>query len=145
MIGFLIRAAFWFTIVLLVLPFAQSRPETQASPEVAPGVAQTTQVPQSPAADVSSREAVTALQGAVSDVSGFCDRQAEACDAGRSVISALGARLRDGAATLAYILDEALAGEEGQAGPSPVAPGTLTPEDRSPDWQVGSSQQRPPV
>ncbi|WP_018698555.1 DUF5330 domain-containing protein [Amorphus coralli] len=144
MIGFLIRAAFWFTIVLLVLPFTQSGPEPSASP--AGSETQTQAIaPARPETEVSSREAVTALQGAVSDVSGFCDRQADACDAGRSVISALGARLRDGAATLAYILDEALDGEDAAPAGAPATPGTLTPEDRSPDWQVGSGQQRPPV
>ncbi|MGX1306868.1 hypothetical protein AB7M35_001588 [Amorphus suaedae] len=136
MIGFLIRAAFWFTIVLLVLPFAQSRPESRETASAAPLV--------QPQPEVSSKEAVTALQGAVSDVSGFCNRQAEACDAGRSVLSALGTRLRDGAATLAYILDEALAGNEDAAVP-PAATGTLTPDDRAPAWQAGSGDRRPPV
>lgn len=140
MIGFLIRAAFWFTIVLLVLPFAQSRPESSETASAAP-LAQP-----NPQPDVSSKEAVTALQGAVSDVSGFCDRQAEACDAGRSVLSALGTRLRDGAATLAYILDEALAGNEDGAAPAPpAATGTLTPDDRAPEWQAGGGDRRPPV
>lgn len=141
MIGFLIRAAFWFTIVLLVLPFAQSRPESPETATAAP-LAQ----PAQPGAEVSSKEAVTALQGAVSDVSGFCDRQADACEAGRSVLSALGTRLRDGAATLAYILDEALDGDEGTAGDvPPAATGTLTPDDRAPEWRAGSRDARPPV
>ncbi|MGX1096836.1 DUF5330 domain-containing protein [Amorphus sp. MBR-141] len=139
MIGFLIRAAFWFTIVLLVLPFAQSRPEPRDTASAAP-LAQ-----ENPQPEVSSKEAVTALQGAVTDVSGFCDRQADACDAGRSVLSALGTRLRDGAATLAYILDEALAGDEdGTAAVPPAATGTLTPDDRAPEWQAGGDR-RPPV
>lgn len=137
MIGFLFRAAFWFTIVLLVLPFAQSRPE---NPETATAAALA-----QPQQEVSSQEAVTALQGAVSDVSGFCDRQADACVAGRSVLSALGTRLRDGAATLAYILDEALEGDEGGGTDLPAsATGTLTPDDRAPEWRAGGDQ-RPPV
>lgn len=135
MIGFLIRAAFWFTIVLLVLPFAHSRPEADGTQAAAP--------------EVSSHEAVTALQGAVSDVSGFCGRRPEACDAGKSVLAAVGARIRDGAETLVFILDEALTddseSEAAQAAkPSSSAAGTLTPEDRAPEWR-GEGSRLPPV
>lgn len=146
MIGFLIRAAFWFTIVLIVLPFAHSKPEETDVATKAPA----------PESDVSSRQAVTALQGAVSDVSGFCERRPDACDAGKSVLSAVGARLRDGAETLVFILDEALtdddpaptgsgaAPSDTAASPAPAQTGTLTPADRSPEWQGGEGKL-PPV
>ncbi|MEW5421410.1 DUF5330 domain-containing protein [Amorphus sp. 3PC139-8] len=138
MIRFFIRSVFWLAVVLLVLPFVISRPESRSNV-----------VDTEPQAG--SREAVAALSGAVSDASSFCERQPDACDAGKSVVSAIGSQLRDGAATLAYLLNEALNDAEDdtsvqQAQPQydPSSSGTLTPEDRDPEWQ-GDGDKLPPV
>ena len=55
---FLMRTAFWLSIVLLLLP----TPESMKTPETGIGAAQ----------------AVTAASATMSDVSQFCTRQAEA-------------------------------------------------------------------
>ena len=60
---FLLRVAFWLTVVLALLPYGSTRP-------VATG-------PQ-----VGAIEAMVAAGAAVSDVSGFCDRQPDACAVG---------------------------------------------------------------
>src|SRR5205085_9315511 len=67
---FLMRTAFWLSIVLLLLP----TPESMKTPETGIGAAQ----------------AVTAASATVSDMSQFCTRQAEACQVGSQALTYLG-------------------------------------------------------
>lgn len=84
--GFLIRSGFWFSLVLLVIPFGTGG-ERQ---EDAVGPIQTLQ----------------AARGAFDDITGLCERRPEVCEVGRSALTTVGVRARE-AARIAYeMLDE---------------------------------------
>ena len=74
---FLLRMAFWLTLVLALLP--TGTPQPAAGPHLQAG------------------DAVTAATAAVSDVSSFCTRQAEACEVGSNAAVVIGQRAQAGA------------------------------------------------
>ena len=74
---FLLRVAFWLTIVLALLPSGGAQQSAQAK--------------------VGPTEAVVAASAAVSDMSSFCDRQPEACVVGAQAAVAIGQRAQAGA------------------------------------------------
>jgi hypothetical protein len=78
---FLLRVAFWLTIVLALLPSGGAQQSAQAS-------AQT---------KVGPTEAVVAAGAAVSDMSSFCERQPDACVVGAQAAVAIGQRAQAGA------------------------------------------------
>jgi hypothetical protein len=78
---FLIRMAFWLSVVLALLP-------TFAGTDHAATATQS---------NVGAGEAVTAASATVSDLSGFCDRQPEACEIGAQVAVAFGHQAQAGA------------------------------------------------
>ncbi len=126
---FLIRVAFWLTIVLAVLPFGSSRP-------VNTGV------------QVGATDAVVAASAAVSDFGGFCDRQPDACTVGAQAAAAIGVRAQAGAKMVYEFLHDHVArvetGSVLEARPVlarafPSAPGsqsTLRPADLDPEWRA---------
>ena len=75
---FLLRVAFWLTIVLALLP-SRRRAAKRAEAKVGP------------------TEAVVAAGAAVSDMSSFCDRQPDACVVGAQAAVAIGQRAQAGA------------------------------------------------
>ena len=78
---FLLRVAFWLTIVLALLPSGGTQQSAQAS-------AQTKVWP---------TEAVVAAGAAVSDMGSFCERQPDACVVGAQAAVAIGQRAQAGA------------------------------------------------
>src|SRR5262245_5922701 len=76
---FLFKAAFWLTIVVLLLPSSEKN----------------TSAPQ-----VGATEAVSAASAAVSDMRQFCTRQPEACAVGSQAAMALGQKAQTGAKML---------------------------------------------
>jgi hypothetical protein len=78
---FLLRIAFWLTIVLALLPSGGAQQSAQAS-------AQT---------KVGPTEAVVAAGAAVSDMGSFCERQPDACVVGAQAAVAIGQRAQAGA------------------------------------------------
>ena len=78
---FLLRVAFWLTIVLALLPSGGAQQSAQAS-------AQT---------KVGPTEAAVAAGAAVSDMGGFCQRQPDACVVGAQAAVAIGQRAQAGA------------------------------------------------
>ena len=74
---FLIRVAFWLTIVLALLPSGGAQQSAQAK--------------------VGPTDAVVAAGAAVSDMSNFCDRQPDACTVGAQAAVAIGQRAQAGA------------------------------------------------
>src|SRR4051794_13051400 len=78
---FLLRVAFWLTIVLALLPSGGAQQSAQAS-------AQT---------KVGATEAVAAAGAAVSDMGSFCERQPDACVVGAQAAVAIGQRAQAGA------------------------------------------------
>ena len=74
---FLLRMAFWLGLVCLLLPSGGAKTN--------------------PAAQIDAGQAVTLASAAVSDMSGFCDRQPAACKTGGKVAVALGYKAEAGA------------------------------------------------
>lgn len=133
---FLLRVAFWLTIVLALLP---SGGGTQQTAE----------------AKVDATDAMVAAGAAVSDVSGFCDRQPTACEVGAQAAVVISQRAQAGAKMVYdYFSDhtshvDSSAADKAKAKPSaapkvaaarsvPASPGsqsTLKDSDLDPAWQ----------
>lgn len=79
--GFLIRMAFWFSLVLLALPLGN--------------------VGENGARQVGALEALVAAGEAVSDIAGMCERKPDICETGKAAISTVGVRARE-ASRIAY-------------------------------------------
>ena len=128
---FLLRAAFWLTIVLALLPTGSTQ---STSPSLQMG------------------EAVSAAGAAVFDVRHFCTRQPEACEVGSQAAVLIGQRAQAGAKMLYELFNEhsgpSATGSLSNAKTAPAPPpaqgtarGTLTPTDRTPAWR-GSEWRR---
>jgi hypothetical protein len=131
---FLLRVAFWLTIVLALLPSggAQRSAQASAQPKVGP------------------TEAVVAAGAAVSDMGSFCERQPDACVVGAQAAVAIGQRAQAGAKMLYDLFNEHSGPTEtgsipgAQTEPAVVttprtATGTLILSDRTPS---GRSAER---
>jgi hypothetical protein len=129
---FLLRVAFWLSIVLILLPTGGSQP-----------------VPQS---QVSAGEAITAAKAAVSDMQQFCERQRSVCEVGSQTAVTLGQRAQVGAKMLYEYLQEWLGSNEAvrSTGTLPSATAkssqhTLRPADLSPPWQSPTRETARPA
>ena len=125
---FLLRMAFWLTVVCVLLPSG-----TKST---------------SPDAQIDAVQAATLAGAAVSDVRGFCSRQPDACVVGGRVAVALGHKAEAGARTIYEFISAKLneksapaekatsklvpVSASGQATPN----GTLTPADMAPTWHA---------
>ncbi len=89
---FLIRAAFWLSVVLALLPTFAGK---DSSPQQ--NVAQS---------NIGTGEAVVAASATVSDLSGFCSRQPEACSVGSQAAVAFGNKAQAGAKILYDYLND---------------------------------------
>ena len=109
--GFLIRMAFWFSLVLLALPL---------DPAGTNG------------ASVSPIQAFFAAREAVDDVSGICDRKPDVCEVGKAAMQTIGVRARETARIAYEMLEE-------NAASKPVPPdevGALIASDNAPAQAV---------
>lgn len=134
---FLLRTAFWLTIVLALLPSGGS----QHAPKIS----------------VSAVEAVSAAKATVDDVRSFCERQPDACTVGSQAAVAIGHRAQAGAKMLYQYLNEHLGSHEagtpvkaalGEAVPLPTArpsQHTLSPSDLAPAWRTPQSRKDGPA
>ena len=73
--GFLIKSAFWLSLVLLVIPFGNENDEPT----------------------VGAIEAFLAARAVIDDMSGLCERRPQACEVGLSAFHTIGVRAREGA------------------------------------------------
>jgi hypothetical protein len=118
---FLIKAAFWLAIVVLLLPADSARRGEPARAQVGP------------------IEALGAAQAAVEDASGFCSRQPEACAIGSQAFQTFGEKAQHGAKLLYEFLSARFTSKPETATGSIRSvprPGnhTLTPDDIEPAW-----------
>jgi hypothetical protein len=128
---FLLRMAFWLSLVLILLP-------TGSTQRVQSGN------------DVGASEAITAASATVADMRGFCTRQPDACTVGSQVAVSLGYRAQAGAKMLYDFLSEKLASHDAGAPartgsiakmaqdktlPVNASQNTLTPADLVPAWR----------
>jgi hypothetical protein len=133
---FLLRMAFWLSVVLILLPTGSSQP--------------------APANGVGATDAISAASATVGDLRQFCSRQPDACTVGSHVATELGYKAQAGAKMLYEFLTETLAPKEtgsvASAGSrfgksamdKPVmdraafdraSQNTLTPPDLGPAWR----------
>jgi hypothetical protein len=129
---FLLRMAFWLSMVLILLPSSSSKP--------------------GPASDVGASGAISAASATVGDLRQFCTRQPDACTVGSQVATTLGYRAQAGAKMLYDFLTEQLAPKETGSLASASGPhagksatiktaqerasqNTLTPADLAPSWR----------
>ena len=82
--GFLLRSAFWFSGVLLLLPFGEVGDERSVGPV----------------------DTFFAAKAALSDVGALCDRQPQACTVGKAALETIGLRARESARVAYDVLDE---------------------------------------
>lgn len=85
--GFLIRMAFWFSLVLLVLPFDMGDTGNDGP-------------------SVGAIQTFLAAREAVSDVSGICERRPDVCEVGKSALHTVGIRAREAAHLAFETLDD---------------------------------------
>jgi hypothetical protein len=121
MVMFLFRAAFWLSIVVLVLPSNSPAPSGSQAGAV---------------------EAVSAATAAVSDMRQFCDRQREACTLGSQAAVAFGQKAQASAKMLYDLFTErggpTTTGSIVPAGAKMDTAGsqnTLAPTDIAPAWR----------
>ncbi len=127
---FLLRVAFWLSIVLVLLPSgtASKAPQKEAS--------------------VGAVETLTAAGAAVSDMTQFCDRQPDACDVGAQAAVAFGQRAQAGARMVFDFINEKMVqNDTGSIKPTQVstAPGkhsqhTLRASDLQPSWRAPTTR-----
>ena len=123
---FLLRVAFWLSVVVIFLPSAPTSKTDPARPQVG------------------AVEALGAAQAAVEDARGFCARRPDACETGSQALHAFGQKAQHGAKILYEFLSDRFA-EAPAATPrkdreetgSIERPGrhTLTAEDALPAWR----------
>ena len=135
MIGFALKSAFWLTVVLLLLPEfgGGERRGVDAGGEPAAATAGT----------AGTADALAFVTGAVADVASFCERQPAACEGGARFATAMGTRVKEGAMTLADLLEREMIADDaggsaaaaGGAAASADGAGTLRPTDLEPQWR----------
>lgn len=106
---FLIRAAFWLTIVILLIP-ADSQNET-------------------PAPRVAFVDAIAAAQATVADLSNFCVRNPDICEASNAAFHVFSEKAQSGARILYRYFDESF-----QESSTEDEQGTLNERDLLPGW-----------
>jgi len=119
---FLLKLAFWLTVVVLLLP--SDRAQQGATPQIG------------------TSEAVSASGAVVTDVRGFCVRQPDACAVGSQALAEFGHKAHAGAKMLYDFLGEKVAHEPAHATAEQVAGNrkpssrnTLTPADLALPWR----------
>jgi len=104
---FLIRAAFWLSVVILFIP---------ANPETG------TEAPR-----VTAIEALVAAKTTIADLSGFCTRNPDVCTTGDAAFQLFSEKAHNGVRMLYRYFGEA-------GGKTEVDRGTLNREDLLPSW-----------
>lgn len=123
---FLLRTAFWLTLVLALIPLGTGREDNNTQ-------------------GVDPTSAFFAASAAVSDIGNFCQRNPQACETGGEALAMVGARAADGARIVYEFLDTRMATREsgGSQDQEPagdlitgsVSTGTLTAQDLTTPWQ----------
>lgn len=122
---FLIKAAFWFGVVLLVLPFFRGEPAA-------------------PPADADRLEldrTVMAAREAFADIQGFCDRRPSVCETGGTVLAALRERAREGARIAYRVFDTQSGADDGAMTTGGIEDRTTGSQGSDP--AAGADRQRP--
>lgn len=92
---FMIKGSFWFSLVLLALPFLNGEAEKRSEA----------------AAEISVSDSIGVVITAIEDLKQICARQPEVCEKGGKTIAALGVRAREGARIAYEFLDAQFAND----------------------------------
>jgi len=119
---FLLRVAFWLSVVVVLLPASPSTPG---------------------AAGPSATEAMSAANAAVSDMRHFCSREPDACAVGSQALNQFGHKAQTGAKLLYDFLTDKVGAEanpgstatRSAAHVSKTSQNSLTPADLAPAWR----------
>jgi Family of unknown function (DUF5330) len=120
---FLIRTAFWLSVVIMLLPTPDSM-KTEGG--------------------VGATQAISAASSTMSDMKQFCVRQPDACEVGAQALTQFGHKAQASAKWIYEFLGEKLSNEQtaSAARPQKAAPAdvdlsqnTLTAADASPTWR----------
>jgi hypothetical protein len=114
---FLFRMAFWFSLVLLVIPLGGRGTDDKAG-----------NVAQPQAEPAGAIETFLAVRGAITDLSGICERKPEVCEVGKSAVDTVGVRARE-AARIAFALLHDQLGESDDT----VVTGSVPPKSEGSD------------
>lgn len=141
---FLLRMAFWLTLILALVPMFARHDEAST---------------QTAATKLNAGDAISAATATVSDLSQFCSRRPEACAVGAEAIAAVGASAQTGVKILLeYLQEKSTTAESASSGTttrkataeravigkaatrttgsiSGASRDTLTPADLAPPWQ----------
>ncbi|CCV05141.1 conserved exported hypothetical protein [Mesorhizobium metallidurans STM 2683] len=105
--SFLIRMAFWFSLVLLALPLSVGTDEAGRQ-------------------SVGPLQALFAAREAVGDIAGICERKPDVCETGKSAMHTITARAKETAKIAAAMLDDKQADDGQTAKPdTTVATGSV--------------------
>lgn len=107
---FLIRAAFWLSVVIMFIP---------ADPQA-----------DTPAPRVTVVKALVAGQAVVADLANFCDRNPDICVTGNAALRVFSEKAQNGARLIYQFLDKNFDSPDVNE-----EQGTLTGADRAPDWR----------
>lgn len=107
--GFLIRFAFWFSLVLLALPYDVG-PDEHGRESVNPV------------------QALLAARDAVGDIAGMCARQPEVCETGASALHTVTERAKVAARIAVTMIEDAPA-KSPEAPEEPVTTGSIQPKN----------------
>lgn len=125
---FLIRTAFWLSIVILLLPSEQVTEDTDG---------------QQSGNRISASEVFAAARATISDVSSICERSPDVCEAGRAAAETFGNKARYGAQLLMdYVAEESSSTPTAQpvralnveTAPETAGQNTLNQSDLQPRW-----------
>ncbi len=114
---FLLRTAFWLSVVIFLIPVDHTAEQQAETAMVQP---------------IGALEAASAAQATFSDMSGFCGRNPTACEIGGRVATTFLLKAQTGARMVYDFIDRSLADKAGAAG---IDHGTLTATDLAPAWR----------
>jgi hypothetical protein len=115
---FLLRATFWLALVIAFIPVNPEDLEEGQRP-------------------VTTGETFVAAQALLADLSGFCDRNPNACGTGRELFAQMGAKARTGLRHVSVFLEEQ---QPAEASPDAPAANPAEPVDNVSTSSVGGQQ-----
>lgn len=118
---FLIRTAFWLTVVIFLIPVDEEAVRAEAT--------------FTSADPIETFEAVSAATATLQDVGGFCTRNPDVCEIGGRIAETFALKARTGALMLYSYLDEQLAEPAPRQNLAAPGGGTLTEADLEPAWR----------
>ena len=104
---FLMRMTFWFSLVLLMLPFGGGDDGQQVSP----------------------LKALMTVREAVGDIAGICERKPDVCETGKSALHTIGVRAKATAKIAYEMLDDQLGEPDSSINTGTVAAAKVATSD----------------